>query len=458
MMNFIQNENGLMPRKGPVSMIAVILLSAFALGLMLTIADFMDPAKTIGTDVACYYNYLPAAFKFQSFEFDKLPLRFGFVNTPEGFVVEKTTMGMAFLYLPFYLIALLVVNLGGLDPFEYGPPFALALALSAIFYFTLGMIFLRKVLLRFFNDAVTTIGLLTIFLGTNMVYYVAYEGPMSHAYVFFLIALLLWLVIKWHEKPRWGTSVSLGLVSGLLTLVRPTTITILLFVALYGIYNRESLSLKMQLVRKNWGKILLIAFVAFLVWVPQITYWNWATGHFLFFSYTGERFFWDQPLIHLGFFSYRNGWLMYSPVMIFSLIGFFFLKKELNVFRWGIILYFLVTVYMIFSWWCWWWVGIGLRAMIELYPLLAIPLCAFVAWVLKRPVIWKTAVMMVFTFLMFFGLFKNWQYKSSLIHFDGMTGPAYWGVFLNTKLPRGYYEMIKSPDYEEARKGNRLNN
>jgi hypothetical protein len=100
----------------------------------------------------------------------------------------------------------------------------------------------------------------------------------------------------------------------------------------------------------------------------------------------------------------------------------------------------------------------GLRAMIELYPLLAIPLCAFVAWALKRRRFLKAAIALIFTFFLLFGLFKNWQYKSGLIHYDGMTGRAYWGVFLNPEMPKGYYDMIKSPDYDEAKKGNRRGN
>jgi hypothetical protein len=440
----------------PVSLGAVIIFSLFALGLMLTAADYMVDTKIIGWDVSCYYNYLPAVFKYHSLDFAHMPLlRPAVVVTPEGFVVEKTTMGLSFLYLPFYLLAWLYIIISGLPDQEYSTPYSIALALSAIFYFTLGMIFLRKVLLKYFNDIVTAIGLAVIFLGTNMVFYTVYEGPMSHAYVFFLISVFLWLVIKWHEQPSWKTTAWLGLVSGLLTLVRPSTITIVLFAALYSVYDRQSVKIKLQLLIKNWGKILLIAALAILIWLPQMLYWKQATGHYLFFSYSGERFFWDAPMIHYGFFSFRNGWLMYSPVMIFSLIGMFFMRDKLKTMRLGIIIYFLISIYIIFSWWCWWWVGLGIRAMIELYPILAIALCAFLDWMLKRRRIFQIIISVFIAFFFLFGLFKNWQFKRSMIHYDGMTGKAYWSILFKTELPKGYWDMLKCPDYDEARKGNR---
>jgi hypothetical protein len=442
----------------PISFIALIILSLLALGLMFTAGDYLVPNKIFGSDVVSYYNYLPALLQHHSLHFEKLHLLYGFQVTPEGYAVEKTTMGLAFLYLPFYLFAWLYITLSGLPNQEYSTPYALALALSAVFYCFLGMLFLRKMLLRYFSDLVAAIGLGTIFLGTNLVYFTAYEGAMSHSYVFFLVSLFLWLIIQWHEKPKWSTTIWLGLVGGVLTLVRPSTATIVLFAALYAVFDRNSLRIKFQLIRENGLKLLLILALALMIWLPQMLYWREVTGHLLFFSYAGEQFFWDAPLIHYGFFSYRNGWLMYSPVMIFSLIGLFMMNKELKVLRWGTLVYFLLTIYIIFSWWCWWWVGMGLRAMIELYPLLAFPLCAFIAWTLKRKRILRVSITFIFSFLLLFGLFKNWQYKKGMIHYDGMTKQAYWSIFLNTELPQGYYDMIKSPDYEQAKKGNRADN
>lgn len=450
---------GLSPRRGPVSAVVVVVLTALALALMLTAGDYLFNERVLCSDVVCYYNYLPALFRYHSLDFQELPLRAGFVTLPDGGVVEKMSMGLAILYLPFYLLAFGCVQVFGLDPFDYGTAYTLAISLSAIVYFCLGMIFLRKVLLAFFDDRVTAIGLVAIFLGTNMVYYtVAEGGPMSHVYIFFLFSLLCWLVLKWHEQPRIGLALALGFFAGLVTLVRPTSIIILLFALFYGVYNRTSLMLKWKLIRENILSIALAGVVAILVWLPQMLYWKAYTGHFMFMSYVGEGFFWDQPKILLGLFSYRNGWLMYSPVMIFSVLGLLLLNKDLKRFRWAVLLSFLVFIYVIFSWWCWWWIGLGIRSMIDLYPLLVIPLCAAIRWIVNRRRIPQALLGLVFSALLLFGLYKNYQYKRHVLHFDGMTGKAYWSVLLTTKLPAGYFDMMQSPDYDAARKGQRDNN
>ena len=450
---------GLKPMRGPISGVMVLLLSALALALMLTSGDYLFTERVLTQDVVCYYNYLPAAFHYHSFDFQHLPLRPGFVSLPDGNVIEKMSMGLALLYMPFYLTAFALIHLLGLDPFDYGTPYALAISLSAIVYFSLALVFLRKVLLCFFDDRVTALGLLALFLGTNMIYYTSYEGgPMSHVYVFFLMSLIAWLLLKWHEHPTWSTTAWLGLATGLITLVRPTSMIILLFALLYGVSDRNGLKWKIHFLRENLYKVALAGLLAAVVWLPQMVYWKTYTGHWLFMSYVGESFFWTQPKILLGLLSYRNGWLMYSPLMIFSLLGFFLLNRDLKRFRWAVILSFLVFVYVIFSWWCWWWIGLGIRSMIDLYPLLAIPLCAFIRWALKIHRIPRCMIGLVFTAFLLIGLFKNYQYKRHLIHFDGMTGKAYWSIFFETTYPQGYFEMIKSPDYDKARAGDRANN
>ena len=96
--------------------------------------------------------------------------------------------------------------------------------------------------------------------------------------------------------------------------------------------------------------------------------------------------------------------------------------------------------------------------MIDLYPLLVIPLCAAIRWIVNRRRIPQALLGLVFSALLLFGLYKNYQYKRHVLHFDGMTGKAYWSVLLTTKLPAGYFDMMQSPDYDAARQGQRDNN
>ena len=59
-----------------------------------------------------------------------------------------------------------------------------------------------------------------------------------------------------------------------------------------------------------------------LVWVPQMIYWKEMTGRWLYFSYgSDERFFFGDPAIIKGLFSYRKGLFIYTPLLLFAFAG-----------------------------------------------------------------------------------------------------------------------------------------
>jgi hypothetical protein len=51
--------------------------------------------------------------------------------------------------------------------------------------------------------------------------------------------------------------------------------------------------------------------------------------------------------------------------------------------------------------------------------------------------------------------FQMVQYRTSLLHWDGMTKEAYKAIFLKRNPPKGYDKMIQKPDYERAQKGDK---
>jgi hypothetical protein len=110
-----------------------------------------------------------------------------------------------------------------------------------------------------------------------------------------------------------------------------------------------------------------------------------------------------------------------------------------------------VYLYVVFSWWCWWYVGFGNRSMIDVYAFLAIPLTAFYDDMLGKQGLKKwsrMALVMVFTAL---NLFQILQYKRGLIHFDSMTCKAYLSSFGSLKFTDAYKNALSTPDYEKAK-------
>ncbi|MEA3464278.1 MAG: hypothetical protein U9R14_04390, partial [Patescibacteria group bacterium] len=159
-------------------------------------------------DIKSYYAYLPATIIYNdlSLEFmDEDPDFFGKwiwpIETPTGKRCIVTSMGLSFLYSPFFLTSHAYASLSSkYEANGYTVPYHVGLIFSAFFYFILGMYYLRKVLKRFFSENVTALTLFLVALGTNLFYYTTYEAPMAHCYSFALISIFFYFVIKWHDK------------------------------------------------------------------------------------------------------------------------------------------------------------------------------------------------------------------------------------------------------------------
>ncbi len=420
-----------------------------------------EPDRVIVWDVISYYAYLPATFIYKdiSLEFTQGyqgPHTFVFwpEKAPNGKKVIKTSMGLSVLMAPFFFIGHGLAYLLGYDTGGYSLPYRLMLMLSIVFYFALGLYFLRKLLQSFFSTRTTVITLLLIGIGTNLFTYAATEVPLSHVYSFALVAAFLWFTVHWYEEKKVKHAVVIGLLAGLISLVRPTNILIGLFFLFYEITTVGKLKERASLLVQYRRQILLMVIISLLVWIPQMAYWKMQTGHFLFFSYTGERFFFSQPKIIECLFSYRKGWLLYTPVMAMALAGMVFLYRKNRELFLPLVIFIILNLYVISSWWCWWYGGsFGLRPMIDSYALMALPLAAFVQWVSESKRLLKFGLYGLFVFFISLSVFQTMQYHIGYIHSDAMTKKAYRDVFFRLHGNGHYWQDIQSPDYEAARKG-----
>ena len=415
----------------------------------------------INNDIVSYYSYLPATFIYKDLTFrfvDSLPVgfegRIWYQTTPSGDRVQKMTMGLSVLYAPFFFTAHLIAQITDYDANGYSEIYSMFLCFAGLFYGLLGLFVLSKILLTFFDDKITALVILMVAFGTNFFYYVTNEGEMSHSFSFFLFSLFFYFSLQWNKNQSIKNTIALGLTGGLIILVRPTNGIALLVPILFGIYDLNTLKSACNLYVKNWFKLLIIGLIIFLIFLPQLLYWKYATGNFLFYSYGNEGFFFSKPHIINGLFSYRKGWLVYTPIMLFALAGIPILFKKMKDFSIAITIFFILNIYIIFSWWSWWYGGgFGARPLIESYVFLAIPLAVFIDFMFKqlKPVKYLFGIF-VFLFLSL-NLFQTWQYRRTIIHWDSMTKEAYWTVFGKQHFPENYQDLIQTPDYQKALKG-----
>ncbi|MFU8843032.1 MAG: hypothetical protein ACNA7V_04410 [Bacteroidales bacterium] len=446
----------------PSFSIGVILLSIIYINF--NEKRWKDPERVIVNDVISYYSYLPAVFihhdllfNFIDHDFDFYIHKYRLNQFQRGARVIQTSMGLALLYSPFFLAAHFSAPLLGYGQDGFTEPYRFALIFSSMIYLLIGLVFLKKVLIRYFNPVVTAITILAVVMGTNLLHYSTYEGPMSHTYNFSLIAIFLYLIIRWFENPTIKLTVFTGFIAGLITLIRPTNILVLVIFVLWDVKSRTEFKERILYFLKQYRLILIIAGFFILVWLPQFLYWKYTTGSFLYYSYGtfGERFFFNSPKVIDQLFSYRKGWFLYTPVMFFGFIGIAFLyRKQYRSFFVPVLGFMLLMIYVLSSWWSWWFGGsFGLRSYIDTYAVMAIPIAVMIdaGFRYRRWTMTITSVLILL--LVSLNLFQTWQYHKGYIHFSGMTKKAYWSIFGKTSADHDYWYLIEIPDHTQAVKG-----
>jgi len=246
----------------------------------------------------------------------------------------------------------------------------------------------------------------------------------------------------------------MGLIIGLITLIRPTNGLVVILFLLYNITNWKDMLSRVQLFLKNYGKIIVVIACAFVVWIPQFLYWKSVTGEWLYYSYGNEKFFFNDPKIFSVLFSFRKGWLIYTPVMIFALIGVGMLWKTNKKYFYPIVLFLIINIYVVSSWWCWWYGGsFGMRALIESYAILAIPLAAFFTWVAKQKLRLKIPLIIIIAVVSSLSIFHTFRYHYGSIHWSSMTKEAYFDSFWRVRPSDKFHSLLIDPDYKWAREG-----
>jgi hypothetical protein len=425
---------------------------------------YNKPDGVIQWDIKSYYAYLPATFIYKDlslqFRQDNIK-KFGDliwpIETPIGKKAIITTMGMSILYTPFFFIAHTVALLTPYETDGYSIPYKFALTFSALFYLWLGLHFLSKILRRHFQEKVIAFTILAIGIGTNLFYYSTYEAPMTHAYNFALITIFTWYTIRFYENPTIKHILLCGSLAGLITLIRPTNIIVLLLFFLWDIKSWTCIKSRFFYFIKHFHWLLLMAGAFILIWVPQFIYWYNVSGTIFYFSYgeAGGSFFFKNPQIFNILFSYKKGWLVFTPIMIFALGGMILLPKRIPGALPSILIFKILNIYILASWWSWWFGGgFGLRAFIDSYGILAIPFACFVDFSFNLKYKWKRiAIFSVLTLLIGFNQFQTRQYVNAAIHWWWMNKEAYWETFLKLRPTARFWEVVTLPDYDAARKG-----
>ena len=417
--------------------------------------DFWTPynaakhGNNFAWDVYGYYSYLPATFCNEgSFDFKDITPDFN-INGPFKNRLPKYTYGMSVMYSPFFALGYKIAYNSKEPLHGFSDPFTICVRWGSIFYVLLGMFFLRKFLLIYFNEVVTALTIFVCVFGSMLFIYTYNQSEMSHGYLFCLFSIFLFLNYKWHldPVPKFKYTFLIGFVMGLIALIRPTEIFIVLLFLLWNIKTMADFKHKFNFFLKNYIHVLIIILIGIGIWIPQCLFWKQHTGTYFYFSYQQERFFWNDPQILNILFSYRKGWITYTPLIAMAFVGFFFVKKDFPLSKWTFIFVTALMVYVLSCWWDWTYGGcFGAREFCQQIAYLSIPLAFFINFIFysekrsffKRLMSFVTAVFLLACVCL--NLNQSNQYQNAIIHPYAMTKEAYWYVFNKYKFEDNYFE------------------
>ena len=443
--------------------IIIILMTADAKGKWRK----QETEATIGWDVSGYYFYLPAFFIYKDLsqlkfkdeilkKYKPTPSFYQAYEIEEGRYIMKYSIGLAILMAPFFFIGHCFAWVSGMPMDGFSPSYQYAIAFGSLFVALLGLWVSRKILLKYFSDGATALSLLLILIGTNYLNYAAIDSAMTHNYLFTLYSILIYFCIRWQEAPSYRNGITIGLLTGLAALVRPTDIVVVLLPLLWGISSINKDSGLRQLWQRHWRKMVLSALITGAIGSIQLIYWKVYGGSWFIYSYENEGFQWNG--IHLGncFFSYRKGWLIYTPIMVFAILGFIPLFKKAKSAFWACFIFFLVYTYIVFSWNTWWYGGsFGQRAMVQSYAVLIFPLAAFLQWLFDQKRWLQIIIALILSSFCWLNLHQTYQshaHKGGM-HPESMTKAYYWRIFGRSNIPESDRILL---DTDEDFRGERF--
>ncbi len=440
------------------------LYTLFFVCVFLVVAAFLYPKWNIGEteatiswDVMGYYLYLPSFFYDDISKLHQLPYIldtyhpvYGFGNAfqlPNGNYLMKYSMGMSLMYLPFFGLAHLWAQVSGYAADGFSYPYQVMISFGSILVSWIGLWFTRKNLLRFFDDRIVAVVLLVLVLATNYFNYVSFGGAMTHNYLFTIYAVVIWLTMKWYEKPTVLRSLLIGALCGLATVTRPTEIIILLIPFFWGMDAGSGLKDRLHFLHKQLWKLLLAAVAFALLILPQLIYWKAVSGDWVYYSYQEQGFSWTSPHLYEGIFTFRNGWLIYTPVMALALIGFIWLYKNHKEIFATCFLFSIINIYIVYSWDIWWYGGsFGSRAMIQSYAILIFPMAAFFEFAIVQKLL-RPVVVLVVLFCCWLNLIQTYQcHAKGIFEAENMTRAYYWRIFGKTSIEPSDKKMLDSKE------------
>lgn len=397
-------------------------------------------SKSINSDGAGYYDYLPSIFIYHDLVrkdailSDSIYLRID--KQTQAYViysdkkVNKYSCGTAFFQLPQFLINLYFnksdTKVTGLEPkFQQGSIYT-----SLVFLF-LSLILIKNI----FKTYSIPIGIiffcqLLISLATPALFFVNSDTTYSHIYSLFAISGFILMTRKYFDTFKNVHFFLAAFFLGLIFITRNVNLLVILSIPFLA-GNRIKLTAGFNRILNNYTTLFTGVIIFFAICSIQMLVWYLQTGHWILYSYTNESFDFLDPNFFTVLFGYKKGLYTYTPILFLTTLStaIWIWKKDYYKFiSW--IVFFTIVNYVISSWWAWsYGASFGLRVYVDFLPYFFIPFAVLLANISK---IYRILFVALALITIPINVIMIYQYKNYILKWNFMNKEDYWKVFLIT--------------------------
>jgi len=251
-----------------------------------------------------------------------------FQPTATGHAESAWTIGPAIAWSPFFAIghvAATRLRAAGVDVATDGTsfPYRQAVCVASLFYGLLGCWFAFRLTRVFFPDTLAASAVMLTVTGSFMLWYLVKEPSMTHATSMASVAGFIWRWAATQERRPLGSWALLGILAGLMTLIRWQN---LLFALLPGLDAARILWRGRRDQDARASRDALAGSAAFLLCtlvgcLPQMLAWQTMYGTLIARSPVGPQIRWSDPHLVDILWSARNGLFSTTPILYLGAIG-----------------------------------------------------------------------------------------------------------------------------------------
>lgn len=335
-----------------------------------------------------------------------------YVNARNGARIFRQTIGLSLIQIPALTLAHTWASRYDYSQDGISSPYVHMVFIWSVILLLIGCYWIYALLIYFVSRSVAFLSLLCMVSTTHFLDLFLVFDQFELTALFALHAGLIYYCVAFFYKPGYFTGFMLGLLAGLIALVRPVEILLVFafFFSMIGFHLSHWRVKLNHLIRQY--KFYLIALLVFLGLIYiQLSYW---------WFYSNKAFVFNDQV--LGFDTNWNkffdliagvdsGWAVYTPVLGLMALGFFMRKGQQSRMKLSLVfaigLVFLSTAFLSF----WWNDGDNHdRQVFHTYVFLMLPFAVLIQRLWSQPFAYTMLALVILSL----SYINFWRFQDSL--------------------------------------------